>query len=232
MGWFSSSKSAEQKAADKLARQDLATVNRFVNKPSKFLREHIVHSKWPEDGTNPSLSSTNTRFHLVQDDFAEKKFRPGRILGNWRKHEVKSYFLTDNLAAVGDTGRVIGSFDSAKLPMMQTNSDSAPNLGRHPTSQLDVTQVSRNKQIHTADLSGCTLKRHHKSLLHLQPLESGSQLQNALSSPKFGPTHYGKRDDELSHTFVTMKNKRKGVKVYAQRLNASGLPTVTKRYLR
>lgn len=201
-------------------RKDANTVSRFKNKPSKFLREHVVNSAWAEQpGSAANQSSANQNFFLSEVHNPNPARRPGRILGNLRTHRVKEYRLAQNRDMAEGYGRVVGQYQAPHLAVRQTPADNAPAL----QSPLDTTAIPRGTPIHTMELSGCSLKRENTNLHHVQPQNDGNVLQNHLAAPTFGKNEYGQED-----RFVMFKKKDYGVKLYSQRVQ-NGVPTVTKR---
>lgn len=210
-------------------RKDRDTLSRFQAHPSTFLREHTVNSYWMETPHNPEASAIHTQFHLVEQAEDQVVRRPGRVLGNWRTHRVKHYLLTDDPDLIGGVGkRRVGAFPGSKLPVVQTDDDTTPNLGLHPNSGLDVNQVPLGGTVHTMDLSGCTLKRAGHVLHHMQPHASADQLHanlpSQLHNPSFGPQDYGQ-----TQTFVMMRKKATGLKLYSQQVSPAGIPIMTRR---
>ena len=207
------------------SKRDQKTLNRFLNKPGKFLKEHNVNTMWAENPTAAdNHSSQSQTFFLVERQKGKDEaanFRPGRVLGNHRKHEVKDYFLTNNADTATGLGRTVGQFDAPHLALRQANDDTNPTLN----SPLDTRRIEQGKTIHTMDLSGCTIKRNGANLHHVMPNQEGNTLQQNLGDNTYGKNQYGG-----GHRFVMMKRKSYGVKLYAQN-SPNGIPSVTKQKL-
>lgn len=207
------------------SKRDEKTLNRFLSKPGKFLKEHNVNTMWGEDPSSANnQSSQNQTFFLVERQLGSnetRKQRPGRVLGNLRKHDVKDYYLTNNADTASGLGRTVGQFDAPHLAVRRTTDDTNPALN----SALDTRRIEQGKTIHTMDLSGCTIKRNNANLHHVMPDQDGQTLQNHLGGHTYGKNQYGG-----GHRFVMMKRKSYGVKLYAQN-SPDGIPSVTKHKL-
>ncbi|HYD80196.1 MAG TPA: hypothetical protein VEC06_10340 [Paucimonas sp.] len=211
----------------KQARKDRNTIDKLRNDPSTFLRSHTLNTAWPEaPGSAANQSQQARQFYLVEEHNPNPATRPGRILGDLRPHTVKNYRLATDQETAAALGRVVGSFQAPHLAVRQAHADDAPNLPALQPSSLDLRQVGRGSTVHTMDLSGCTIKREQHSLFHVQPQAVGADLHHTLGNHTFGPNDYG-----AQNTSIMFRQKRKGLKYYAQTTDAAGRPQLRKGYL-
>lgn len=210
------------------ARRDAKTITALRTSPSNFLRKHTVNTAWAEAPANAGNHSQLARqFYLVEQHNDNPAMRPGRILGNLHQHRVKNYTLAADPEVANAMGRVVGSFHAPQLAVRQAQADLAPNLPGLQPSALDLQQVARGSTVHTMDLSGCTIKRQQHALFHVQPQANGVTLHQSLGNQHtFGPQDYGQQN-----TFVMFRQKRNGLKYYAQTTDQHGRPQLRRGYL-
>lgn len=156
---------------------------RFRDKPEKFLREHKVKMFAAPAADEDASHRVNYTFHRGN----KIGKRPGRILGNLRKHDVYEYKVQPaSLSNITAPDQPKSRFSATHIPARQVRFDHIPFNPVAVPSQAPSMYV-------TTELTGCSLTRRNNNLSHYQPRTNAHNLQNALATD-VAHTVYGAND--------------------------------------
>jgi hypothetical protein len=146
--------------------------SRFKYKPEKFLREHKVKIFAAPAADENAQHQVNYTFHRG----GEIGTRPGRILGNLRKHSVYEYKVQPaSLSNIMAANQPKKHFLTTHIAAHKVGFDHRPFNPKSVSSQAPGMYV-------TTALTGCSLTHCNNNLSHYQPADNAQNLQNALAT--------------------------------------------------